>query len=159
MDSKGENKYQNGKIYKIVDVGYNKCHIGSTCENLSKRMSRHRSDYGTWLKGSKRHYTSVFDMFEEFGVKNCKIELIEKYICSDPWELRRQEGYHIQQHNCVNKYIAGRTQQESSKIYREQHHETINQQHICDCGGRFLHKHRAEHIRSKKHQEYLNQKI
>ena len=25
----GENKYKNGKIYKIVDVGYSKCYIGS----------------------------------------------------------------------------------------------------------------------------------
>ena len=39
------NKYQNGKIYKIVDVGYNKCYIGSTCEALSQRMARHRSNY------------------------------------------------------------------------------------------------------------------
>ena len=31
-----ENKYQNSKIYKIVDVGYNKCYIGSTVEELSK---------------------------------------------------------------------------------------------------------------------------
>ena len=41
-----ENKYKRGKIYKIVDVGYNKCYIGSTAEKtLSNRMSRHRYDY------------------------------------------------------------------------------------------------------------------
>ena len=41
----GMNRYENGKIYKITDVGYNKCYIGSTCENLSKRMERHRKQY------------------------------------------------------------------------------------------------------------------
>ena len=39
------NKYHNGKIYKVVDVGYNKCYIGSTTESLSQRMARHRSAY------------------------------------------------------------------------------------------------------------------
>ena len=41
----GVNRYENGKIYKITDVGYNKCYIGSTCESLSKRMERHRKQY------------------------------------------------------------------------------------------------------------------
>ena len=36
------NKYQNGKIYKITDIAYNKCYIGSTTEGLSLRMARHR---------------------------------------------------------------------------------------------------------------------
>ena len=39
------NRYKHGKIYKITDVGYNKCYIGSTCESLSQRMTRHRSNY------------------------------------------------------------------------------------------------------------------
>ena len=33
-------KYQNGQIYTIVDVGFNKCYIGSTCEGISKRFSK-----------------------------------------------------------------------------------------------------------------------
>ena len=41
-----ENKYQNSKIYKIVDVGYNKSYIGSTVQKLSNRMAKHRSEYG-----------------------------------------------------------------------------------------------------------------
>ena len=47
------NKYQNGKIYKIVDVGYSKCYIGSTCEELSQRMARHRAIYKQFAKGKK----------------------------------------------------------------------------------------------------------
>ena len=38
------NRYQNGKIYKITDVGYNNCYIGSTTESLSQRMARHRKE-------------------------------------------------------------------------------------------------------------------
>ena len=32
------NRYENGKIYKITDTGYNKAYVGSTCESLSKRI-------------------------------------------------------------------------------------------------------------------------
>ena len=68
------NKYQNGKIYKIVDVGYNKCYIGSTCESLSQRMARYRVCYKSFMKGVSGR-TRSFDLFQEFGIDNCKIEL------------------------------------------------------------------------------------
>ena len=38
-------RYWNGKIYKIVGVGFNLCNIGSTCEKLKKRMERHRANH------------------------------------------------------------------------------------------------------------------
>jgi len=44
-----DNKYQRGQIYKIVDVGFNTCFIGSTIEPLSKRMSKHRSKYKDYI--------------------------------------------------------------------------------------------------------------
>ena len=48
------NKYHNGKIYQITDIGYNKCYIGSTTEGLSLRMTRHRSCYKGFLNGSNK---------------------------------------------------------------------------------------------------------
>ena len=75
------NKYENGKIYKITDVGYNKCYIGSTCENLSKRMTHHRTSYFEYGRGQKktRDVPTVVGIFAEYGLENCKIELIEDY--------------------------------------------------------------------------------
>ena len=105
------NKYHNGKIYKITDIGYNKCYIGSTTEELSQRMARHRLDYKHFLNGNKS-YVSSYDLFKEFGIKNCKIELVEYFPCDSLQELRKQEGKHIQNTECVNKYVAGRTKQE-----------------------------------------------
>ena len=105
------NKYQNGKIYKIVDIGYNKCYIGSTCEKLSMRMARHRADFKKNLRGVYR-YTRACDLFNEYGVENCKIELIEYFKCDTLQELRRREGEHIKNNECVNKYVAGRTAKE-----------------------------------------------
>ena len=38
------NTYQNGKVYLITDLNYNKTYYGSTCESLSQRMARHRKN-------------------------------------------------------------------------------------------------------------------
>ena len=67
-----ETKYQNAKIYKIADVGYKKCYIGSTIQSLSNRMARHRSHY---RNGTQE--TNAKLLFDEFGIDNCKIELIK----------------------------------------------------------------------------------
>eukprot|EP01080_Neovahlkampfia_damariscottae_P012895 gene12895-7314_t len=37
--------YQNGKIYKIINLTNEKCYIGSTTQKLSVRMAEHRSFY------------------------------------------------------------------------------------------------------------------
>ena len=46
-------------------------------------------------------------MFEEFGLDNCKIELIENFPCNNREELHAREGYHIQQTECINKATPG----------------------------------------------------
>jgi len=85
-----ENKYKRGKIYKIIDVGYNKCYIGSTAEKtLSNRMSRHRYDYKIY-KQTLNEKMTCFDIFDEYGIENCKIELIENYPFNNIEELRKR---------------------------------------------------------------------
>ena len=64
------NRYENGKIYKIVDVGYNKCYIGSTCESLSKRMERHRKQYKEYINWiEEKQWINL-----RISVRNDKIE-------------------------------------------------------------------------------------
>ena len=36
------NKYENGKIYKITDNAYTEQYIGSTVQSLSSRIASHR---------------------------------------------------------------------------------------------------------------------
>jgi hypothetical protein len=116
--------YKNSKIYKIVDIGYTKMYIGSTTQSLSKRFSYHKKAYIRW-KNNKHNKVMVFDIFDEFGINNCKIELIEECLCENRMELCKKEGEYIQNNNCVNKYIAGRTNQE----YYETNRDKIREQH------------------------------
>ena len=116
--------YKNSKIYKIVDIGYTKMYIGSTTQSLSKRFSKHKRQFIAWNNNRCSRIT-VYDIFEEFGVDNCKIELIEEYPCENKIQLHRKEGEYIKNNNCVNKNIAGRTYKE----YYEANKDKISEKH------------------------------
>jgi hypothetical protein len=129
--------YQKSKIYQITDIAYTKMYIGSTTQSLSRRFSKHKAGYKLWQDG-KTHKYSVFDIFNEFGVENCKIELLEEFSCNNRMELERKEGDYIRINNCVNRIIAGRTDKEyyqdhkedllkQMKEYRQDHKEQIKQ--------------------------------
>ena len=185
------NKYHNGKIYKIVDVGYNKQYNGSTTESLSRRMSKHRHQYKQHKEGQRSKMNSA-DIFDEFGVENCKIELVEYCKCETKDELLKREGEYIKDCECVNRFVAGRTpaqfyqdnkerkcaesnayyhthkteraekakiyrektkdkKRETDRLYRGKHNEKVE----CPCGSAINKLHFNDHIKTKKHQEYL----
>ena len=155
------NKYHNGKIYKIVDNTYTKQYIGSTTEKLSQRMTRHRSDYRRHNDGRRLHKISVFDLFDEFGIDNCKIELIEYCKCDSKDELVRREGELIKNSDCVNKQIAGRTKKE----YQEDKHEQILEQkreygqreYVCElCNITLRVADKSKHEATDKHIKLLD---
>ena len=112
------NRYDKGKIYKIVSPDFKKCYIGSTTETLSKRMERHRKYYKTYLETGKVDTRSC-RLFDEYGIENCKILLIQYYPCERKEELLRKEGEYIQATECVNKNVAGRTHKEYKDTYKE----------------------------------------
>ena len=104
--------YQNGKIYQVVDIAYEQCYFGSTIDTLPNRFKGHKTTYQQYLNGNKRKYTSLFDMFDKFGIENCKIELVENYVCSSIAELHKKKGYYIKNNDCINKNISGRSAKE-----------------------------------------------
>ena len=106
-----DNKYINGKIYIITDIGYNKCYYGSTIQTLAQRMTGHRADYKRYLNGHKSNVAS-YKIFDEYGIDNCKIELVELYPCGSKCELEKHEGSYIKSNDCMNKKIAGRSYKE-----------------------------------------------
>lgn len=111
--------YSKGKIYQIVAPDDSK-YIGSTICDLCKRYNGHKSQYNRWKQG-KEHYRTIFKLFDEHGIDNCKIELIELYACKTKKELELREGYFIQQLECVNKVIAGR----DKSIWRQENSEEL----------------------------------
>ena len=123
-----DNRYRRGAIYKIVDVGYNKCCIGSTTETLARRLASHKKEYKCFLNHKRRGQSTSFLLFEEYGLENCKIELVELFPCNSRVELCAREGHHIRSSDCVNKTIPGRTRQEYRLEYYAKNKEAIQAQ-------------------------------
>ena len=151
-----ENKYSRGKIYKVVDAGCSKCYFGSTTEKLFNRLSKHKNIYKQYLAGkrAKNDKTSTCILFEEFGMENCKIELVENYPCNSKEELNAGEGFYIKNNECVNKLVAGRTQKER---YEEIHKHKKFICDVCNCEtywyGKSKHLQTAKHLQNKKSKE------
>ena len=56
---------------------------------------------------SGKKFISSFDLFNEYGVENCKTELIEYFKCDSLQELRKREGEHIKNNGifvCIINY-------------------------------------------------------
>ncbi len=79
-------------------------------------------------------------IFDEYGIDNCTIELLEACTCNSKQELMDREAFYIQSIKCVNKNIPNRNQtpkeyrqsrvdhiKETAKVYRETHREEINE--------------------------------
>ena len=88
--------YQNTKIYKIESHLGPKIYIGSTTKQyLSQRMDTHRGNYKQWKKGNGGNVSSYI-LFDEYGLENCNILLLESYPCNSKDEKAAKEaGYEI----------------------------------------------------------------
>ena len=163
-------KLDKGKIYQIVDKTNDNKYIGSTCGTLKKRLSKHKSDYNRFLKGLGGNVKS-FDIIKN---NDYVIELLEDCQVKSKSGLFARERFYIENNNCLNKCIPGRTykeyyidnkekykenRKEYCKEYYDNNKEKFDEQKKekfeCDCGGRYSHTNKARHINSKKHQKYL----
>ena len=45
------NRFENAKIYKIVDNSSDMVYIGSACKTLQQRLKKHESDYKNFKAG------------------------------------------------------------------------------------------------------------
>jgi len=102
--------YQNSKIYTLRSyIRPDLIYVGSTVEQLSTRMAKHRCTYKRYKTG-KGHYVTSFKLFDECA--DTYIELHENYPCANRETLCRREGEVIRTVECVNKRIEGRTKKE-----------------------------------------------
>ena len=152
-------EYENAKIYKIWSPHTELIYIGSTTQALSNRLACHRSYYKKYLKTNKNYISS----FEIIQYGDAKIELFENCPCNNKEELNKREGEIIRRLNCVNKNIAGRTQQEwvnEHKNYKRQYYknyyESVKEKRqqkvecrVCKCMIRMDNLKR--HTKTKKH--------
>jgi hypothetical protein len=124
--------YSTGKVYKIVadtDEEY-KPYVGSTVQGLAERMGGHRRTYNYWKEGKSKQKIASYDLFERFGIENCKIILLEEYSCDNKMKLLMKEREWFDKIECCNKAKPIRTKEEEneySKEYRNKNKELLVQ--------------------------------
>ena len=121
-----ENKYQRGKIYKLISNQTEDVYYGSTIEKtITNRLSRHRMDYKYWLTG-KHHYLTSYEIVT---YDDCKIILVENFPCNTKYELTAREQYYIDNNKCINKQKAntGLSREEYTKQYNQVNKDKINE--------------------------------
>ena len=124
--------YGKGKIYRIINTENETIYIGSTCQNLAKRLSSHKH------RGNGN-----------------KIILIENYDCNCREELVMREQQVIEEYNnLANQYRAYRSPEQHKKIikkYRKEYEEA-NKEKIKEKKKEYREANK-EHI-AEYHKEY-----
>ena len=137
-------------------------------------MKGHVYDYKRFLKGKFNNITS----FEIIKNGNYDIVLVETCLCKSKDELSLRERYWTEQIPCINKqkpglYIELRKVeykkqfydehkdkiQERHRQYYDKHKDKIKEWHTikcdCKCGGKYTLRHKAEHMKTKIHRDYI----
>jgi hypothetical protein len=157
-------------MYKIVSNDLNKdyTYVGSTTD-FTKRKSSHKC---ICTNEKSRFYNfKVYQMIRENGGWD-EFEMIEieKYPCNDKNECLARERYWKEQLKAkMNTYIPGIFNElgqkeydkqphiiENKKKYRAEHIEKIYTKYQCLCHGKYTYATKARHMKSPKHQKYLN---
>ncbi len=155
-----ENKYQEGKIYKIVCNITSEIYIGSTIETLKERVRKHNVNKNC-----------VSRNIIERG--DYKIELIKDYPCNSKYELEEEETKYIKNNKCINKNLPHRTQQQylidnreihnnkQKKFYQDNKEQIKIQKKekvLCECGVLIRKSNILVHRKSLKHIKLLEEK-
>jgi hypothetical protein len=85
-------RYQKGKIYGITHTKSTKdLYIGSSCDFLPKRLTRHKVD------SRRERYANriVYQKMQQIGEDCFKISLIESYPCKTKLQLVQREQHWI----------------------------------------------------------------
>ena len=100
----------------------NDTYYGSTIKTLNQRISQHKCNIKAWKEGMY-HYVTSFQILER---GNYSYSLVESVECEDRKQLEVRERYYIENNDCVNKIVVGRTSKESCKAYYETNKQIIN---------------------------------
>lgn len=113
--------YSKTKIYRIESHLGDKIYVGSTAKQyLSQRFQGHKNAYKRWKENKDDRTMTSFVLFDEYGIENCQIVLIEEFACSCKDAKNAREGHYIKTLNCVNKHIMGRSHSEYYVDNKEQ---------------------------------------
>jgi hypothetical protein len=171
--------FNKAKVYKITNDYNDDVYVGSTCDTLGKRYSKHKSD----MKKEKYKHYKLYKLMNKIGFERFRIQLIIDYPCEDVYQLTQKEGEFIRQMGTLNKQITGSKKKEYyesnknkikevhkeyyesnknkikevQKEYYESNKNKILENTQCECGREAAKCHLNRHMKSQKHIKQMEQ--
>lgn len=145
------NKYENGKIYRLVctDGHY---YYGSTTTTLSNRFGLHKHAIKNNKHGGHYFY------FALVSIDTISIELVEEYKCNSRKELLQKENEYIIAHKedpfCLNTYKSFQSE-DDKKEYMKRYYEKNPIKVEYTKSQREKANHRTKEYRAKNRDEIL----
>jgi hypothetical protein len=151
--------FNKGKIYKITNDHNDDVYVGSTCDILGKRFSRHKID----MKREKYKNIPIYKLMNEIGFERFRIQLIIDYPCEDVYQLTQNEGEYIRLLGTLNKRVEGRTKKEYYKQYSQkpevkEQRKQYNQKYGQNPERKEYMKQYSQKSEVKKHRKQYQQK-
>jgi len=180
-DDKRRNQkdFSRAKIYRITLDNSDLVYYGSTCQTLSQRMTGHRCNYKRWNKDkNSQSYCTSYVLFD---LGTPIITLVEDSPCERGEQLYARERHFIENNNCVNKNVPGKTKsemwsvwyeknrdivlvrkrehkinnKEAGQAYQVKYNEYAKTKTECACGAIFRIVGKVRHEKTSKHKDFI----
>lgn len=152
------NRYENCKIYKLVNNVDDEIYVGSTCNTLAKRLHKHKKD------AKRRPDQHVYKHLDSIGWNNVQCILIEEYPCENKnQQLARERYWYDQLKPTLNMYRPSVTDEELKEYEKDRHKnyyennrekvlERRRQPWHCEaCQCTITSRHKSRHLKGKTH--------
>ena len=126
MENKAEhNRYNNAKVYKLVNTVDETFYIGSTCNTLARRLGQHKTN----ARKENNLENKAYNHLRKVGLENLKIILINEFYLENKDQLLREENNYIEMYkddpNCLISRFAIRDKELCLKEYREKNKDKL----------------------------------
>ena len=165
--------YSNTIIYKIHCDDVPEIYVGSTT-NFNRRRTCHKCICNN--ENSKAYNLKVYKFIRDYGGwENWSMSIID--VCNletKEQKLTLEREWIDKLGATLNSEVPGRTDKERTKEYRETNKvklaeykkeyrsankesiaEKMNEKFDCECGGKYTHKNKSNHNKSKKHLKFI----
>ena len=147
------NKYEQGKIYKLVNSVNDMIYIGSTTEPLHKRWVSHLTDY------KRRPNNKLYTKIREIGIEHFKIILLSIYPCESKSQLVLREREEYDKYDIkklLNTYRPKVSEEEMNQLHKQcgkQYYERTKE-HYLEVRKNYYNENKK--TINKKNREYWN---
>ena len=142
------------------------------CQSLRELQEREQQwiDQGIYINDNRSFRSEEYQKeyhkeYKQINSENLKeyqkeyYEINSENIKEQNKEYRENNSEKIKEYHKEYYQINSEKIKEQNKEYYENNSEKLKYKFSCDCGGKYTHKHKSSHFKTKKHLDYLNRSL